>query len=293
MEIQRRKLRAASQQFEALFINYLLQVMRRAASIQEERTSQSDSLGISFNQNQYQEFFDWELAVRIAEQSPLGVARQLEKCLENSPIVTNKEKGLTPHRLPGFPNRRDLKAINPYPIQSSHSNTSSHSSALPDTVKRWDNIILKASQQYQIDPDLVRAVIAVESGGKPDTISPKGAKGLMQIMDSTATEMGLTQPFHPAENIFAGTRYLSLLLKRYQGDINLALAAYNAGPGSVDRYQAPPPFPETTRYVEKVKTLFESLKREKHFRGVSHPLPLKRESFPMDPLGKTYVEQSE
>lgn len=108
------------------------------------------------------------------------------------------------------------------------------------------------ANQNNLDPRLVEILISVESSYRVDAISPRGAVGLMQVMPMTALDMGISNPFDPIENMHAGCRYLKHLLKIYKGDISLALAAYNAGPGNVDKYGGIPPFPETQSYVKKI-----------------------------------------
>jgi soluble lytic murein transglycosylase-like protein len=119
-------------------------------------------------------------------------------------------------------------------------------------IKEYEGIIAQATQRFNVDPSLVKAVIKAESNFDQMAVSRKGAQGLMQLMPPTADDMEVSNPFNPEENIFGGTRYLSLLLKRFRQDKTLALAAYNAGPEAVEAYGGVPPFPETESFVAKV-----------------------------------------
>ncbi|BCB96115.1 lytic transglycosylase [Dissulfurispira thermophila] len=116
----------------------------------------------------------------------------------------------------------------------------------------FHNIAEEKARRHNIDPRLVKAVIKVESNWNPNAVSPKGAQGLMQLMPSTASIMGINDPFNPDANIEGGVRYLKYLLRKFNGNISLALAAYNAGPKLVERIKSVPPIPETITYVKQV-----------------------------------------
>lgn len=115
--------------------------------------------------------------------------------------------------------------------------------------------IRDAAYLHQVDESLIRAVIHAESAYQADALSPRGAQGLMQLMPATSEELAVPDAFDPALNIEGGTRYLAGLLRRFNGDIELASAAYNAGPGAVSQHNGVPPYPETREYVKRVKIL--------------------------------------
>ena len=128
--------------------------------------------------------------------------------------------------------------------------------ALPDTVRqRVENlspIISDAAREHGVDAQLLKAVIATESAGRATAQSSRNAKGLMQLIDSTAAAMGVRNVWDPRQNVRGGAKYLSQMLERFQGNVEHALASYNAGPGAVDKYQGVPPYKETQEYVDRV-----------------------------------------
>lgn len=119
-----------------------------------------------------------------------------------------------------------------------------------------DRIIQEEAGRQAISPDLIRAVVKAESGGRPDARSKAGALGLMQLMPGTARELNVQDPLNPRENVRGGVRYLNQMAERY-GDLDLALAAYNAGPGAVKRYGGVPPYKETQDYIRKIRRELE------------------------------------
>jgi soluble lytic murein transglycosylase-like protein len=126
----------------------------------------------------------------------------------------------------------------------------------------YKELVEAAADKYKVDADLITSVIAVESNFDPKAMSKKNARGLMQLLPETATMLGVKDAFDPSENIDAGTRYLSDLLKRYNNDLILALAAYNAGPEKVEQYRRVPPYRETISYVRKVRESYKNKKAQ-------------------------------
>jgi soluble lytic murein transglycosylase-like protein len=122
---------------------------------------------------------------------------------------------------------------------------------------RYSSIIKKAASKYKLDHKLVSAVVQVESQFNPNAVSRTGAVGLMQLMPSTARQLGVKDSYDPSQNIEGGTKYLRYLVERFGGDITLALAAYNSGPLNVEKYGKVPPFKETKRYIKKIYSIYK------------------------------------
>lgn len=143
---------------------------------------------------------------------------------------------------------REKVDANPFQQQTGRTN-------FKDTTS-YHSIVHEKATKYKIDPSLVKAVIMTESNWNERAVSRKGAMGLMQLMPSTASDMNVRNPFNPEENIEGGVKYLRHLLERFNGDLTLALAAYNAGPKWVEKFGVIPPITETRRYVNKVLSLY-------------------------------------
>ena len=130
--------------------------------------------------------------------------------------------------------------------------------AMPEGGGTFQEAIAAAAQATGLDPRLLQAVAEQESGGNPSAVSPAGAQGLMQLMHGTAQALGVQDPFDPTQNAIGGATYLKEMLQEFQGNLSLALAAYNAGPGAVQKYGGIPPYPETEAYVRGVLASYQA-----------------------------------
>lgn len=131
----------------------------------------------------------------------------------------------------------------------------------------YDDIIREAAALYELDPNLIHAVMQAESAFHPYAVSRAGAEGLMQLMPELSDEMGVGNAFDPRENIMGGVRYLKRLMDYYHDDLDLVLASYNAGPGNVERYGGVPPFRETRNYVKTIKDILKQRTKADAERG--------------------------
>jgi len=161
----------------------------------------------------------------------------------------------------------------------------------PGAAGSLEGFVEEIALRYQLDPLLVRAVIEVESAYNPFAVSPKGARGLMQLMPQTARRLGVRDSFNPWENVEGGVRYLKYLLEMFHGDQRLALAAYNAGEGAVFRYGGIPPYPETAWYIYRVGKKLGEAVREGERQRAQPPV----EAFPkvveyIDPDGRWHIQ---
>lgn len=141
-------------------------------------------------------------------------------------------------------------------------------------------MLAKAGRSHNLDVDLLASVVHAESDGNPRAVSPAGARGLMQLMPSTAATLGVQNSFQPQQNVSGGSAYLDALLTRYRNNLALALAAYNAGPEAVDRYHGIPPYPETRAYVARVihefnRRVLLRQSMQRRARATTHALPRK------------------
>jgi Rod binding domain-containing protein len=266
LEMKKMRLRKATREFESFFILHMLKAMRQTIP-------KSELLEGGLGQDMYTSIFDEELARTVAGSSPDSLSdmlyRSLEKHLEATEadagtsgsghaVKLNEQPRANPINQSSFQHARPVRTNQSAAGRNESSVNSETGSAVMPRVsadpilKEFGETISSAARTYRVDPRLVYSVIKAESDGRSDAVSPKGARGLMQLADTTAAEMGVVDSLDPHQNIHGGTKYLRQLLDRYGGDVKLAVAAYNAGPGAVSKYDGVPPYPETRRYVEKV-----------------------------------------
>jgi soluble lytic murein transglycosylase-like protein len=191
----------------------------------------------------------WPVLIAVViGAAPFSVAAQVYKWTDENGIVTFSN--IAP------PADQDFQVLR-FPCYAADPKCRSVSwEKVPLNTRAYRAEIRSAAQYNAIEESLIRAIIHAESAYQPDAQSPKGAQGLMQLMPETQAELDVADPFDPEANINGGTRYLSQLLEEFDGDFELAAAAYNAGPNAVYRYGGVPPFDETQEYVRRVKILY-------------------------------------
>jgi len=226
-------------------------------------------------------------------RSPSGLTALTEMAapqLTSEGLAARTSSGRLASKAPGSPFSKTSKAL-PYPGIRLARGSSQKSGQVPASphLRRLDLLIKKYARLHRVEEDLVWAVIRQESGFNPKAVSPKGAMGLMQLMPETAALMGVTDAFEVEQNIAGGVRFLALCLRRFQGDICLALAAYNAGPDNVIKYQGCPPFPETLNYVTAIARELSGHPRLKGLRLASFNFPPVGES-PGEPPQKSGLD---
>lgn len=300
-EIKLLKLKKACQDFESIFIYYMLKSMRTS-------DSKSNLFGEGLGSDIFMQMFDQGLADKMAASGQLNIAGnmfskyaamvggenistpQSTKPAGGLNSVNHKEYTIAPQSnlTPAKPTSIETKPVVPNP-QSAIPETDNllppvaiiepkaDATAVADkslaispatskkvarykaVVEKYHDIITTAATANNVDPNLVKAVIMQESGGNPNAISSKGAKGLMQIMDGTAKMLGVTDPYDIKQNIEGGVKYLAGLINKFEGNIQKALAAYNAGPAAVQKYGGIPPYDETADFVNSVMSHFNGL----------------------------------
>lgn len=189
------------------------------------------------------------LTIALALAAPRPAQAQVYKWVDENGIITFSN--IAP------PSNQDYQVLR-FPCYAADPKCRSVSwEKVPLNTQAFGREIRSAAEYNAVEESLIRAIIHAESAYQPDARSPKGAQGLMQLMPATAAELQVGNPFDPAENIEGGARYLSQLLAEFKGDLDLATAAYNAGPNAVYKYGGIPPYDETQEYVRRVRILYK------------------------------------
>ncbi len=255
-------LEKAAKEFEAVFLNTLMKAMRRTVPDNKLFNSAGPT-------KFYQQMQDAEMAKAMASgHNQMGIAEMIVRQFKDN-IPSEENIGIQPNHPPvdavpplAMDRYRQMGAVSIDAAQllNLRLKAGQQGSAVADTLQRFEKEITTSARENGLDPALVLAVVIEESGGDPLALSSTGAQGLMQLMPATARDLGVVDSTSPTQNVAGGSRYLSRMLQRYDGDLKLALAAYNAGPGNVDKAgRQIPEFPETQRYVGRVLNRFRQL----------------------------------
>lgn len=260
-EDEKRDYAKAARGFESLFVSMMYKQMRESLTDEDEKEEEGD---LSFGSDTLNGLTDMQFGDYVARGGHgIGIADMIYKQMthgEQLPTISVQ--------LPTIKGTKSSKP-DPEPLISEVTKKSIHKqsvSGIEDKTELGDNflervgkrigqyesLIMDAARKHNVPDTLIRAVITAESAGRADAVSPVGAKGLMQLMDGTAAGLGVRDSLNPAQNIDGGTKYLRQMLDEFDGDVSLALAAYNAGPGAVKKHGGIPPYKETRAYVRKI-----------------------------------------
>jgi Rod binding domain-containing protein len=229
------KLKSACKQFEAVFVNIMLKSMRDTLNDEDDMLGSSES-------RMFTDMYDEKISDKISE-SGIGIWRSMYDTLSKQiPLRGDEEPPVT------MPDSQKI-----IPLKKQNNEITGEKKSITEIHRIIDSV----SQKFGVDPLLVRSIVQNESNFDQFAVSPVGAKGLMQLMEGTAHDMGVKNIFDPIENINGGVKYLKLLLDKF-GDTATAVAAYNAGPGNVLKYGGIPPFKETQTYTSRVMSEYRS-----------------------------------
>lgn len=264
----------AARGFESMFVHEMYKTMRQSMLMHDDESGEDGSLG--FGNDTLEGFTDLQFSDYVSQNGRgMGLAEMMYRHLsggEHLPsTITMKPASLptsstinsaTGSKVKGTASVKSEPASNHIGANASSGGSflngiselrtpASFVERMSKKLGAYDDHIEAASAEFKVSPSLIKAIITAESAGNPHAVSPVGAKGLMQLMDGTAKDVHVHNVFDPAQNIMGGTRYIARMLKSF-GSLEHAVAAYNAGPGNVQKHGGIPPFAETKAYVRKV-----------------------------------------
>jgi len=231
---QKSKIANAAKDFESLLTAMMLKSMNSTTGgmFGEE----------GYGNDMFDTIFEQQIAQHMSKTRGMGIAEAIYKKVTGEAMDTQMRK----------------RVVSKVPVEINFENTGENNQKVKPSdqslkrLQRFEDLIDDASKEFGIDRNLIKSIIMTESAANHKAISSAKAKGLMQLMDTTASDMGVRNSFDPKENITGGTKYIARMLRQYDGDLKLALAAYNAGPQNVQKYNGVPPFNETRNYITKV-----------------------------------------
>jgi Rod binding domain-containing protein len=262
------EIKKAAEGFEAIFLNMMMKEMKMPLAGDGNNVLGANGSD-NFGANTLQSYFSMLFAEQMAKNgNGIGIANLIYKQLTGEDLKQSTEQFSSLETIQK--NNKETKSTNTNNLNTpsiklntenqSQSDNKINGNFLERVLNRlsnYDDTISNASATQQIPKELIQAVITAESAGRSDAISKAGAKGLMQLMDGTARSLNVNNSFDPEQNIHGGTKYLRQMLDRFDNNVQLALAAYNAGPGNVEKYNGIPPFEETQNYVKRVMRYYQ------------------------------------
>jgi len=249
-DAEKKKIEATSRDFESFFTYMIFKGLRKAMLSDVENEEESNDFGGDI----FNDLALMELSRQLSRsRSGIGIAEKIYLHLTGERLNMLPKEIIIPEKNKIKSKEAELSKPANLSDNKPTKLVKGVSKQVAQKIKELEDIIEQTANKYQIPKALIQSVIAVESGGNSYAVSPKGAKGLMQLIDSTAKYVGVRNVFDPKENIEGGAKYLREMLETFDGNIELALAAYNSGPGNVLKYNWVPPFSETRNYINRVK----------------------------------------
>lgn len=264
-EAEKTQYAKAARGFESMFVSMMMKQMKESMLDDDHK---EDGENMSFGADTLGSYADMQFSDYVSRSGKgMGLAEMIYKKMtggESLPTISiqlpTDMRSRAMNEVTNAGSVAPAAPIHPRQAPASASAVKSgdtFSARVQDRISEYEPIIAQASRQFNVPPHIIKAVITAESAGKSAAVSKVGAKGLMQLMDGTADDLGVKNSFDPEDNIRGGTKYLRQMLDQFDGNVDLALAAYNAGPGNVKKHGGIPPFQETQAYVRKVKQYAE------------------------------------